>query len=270
MIASGASGALTQDQAAEVARLRKAEKPHKIAERLGIPTRAVKAEIRRLSREESGARSAPGLARVLAVIAPLALSATLVLFAKHHRRDATAQAPAAIERGETLVARAIYAGIDSGRISTEKLCLACSDADPEVRLAGVRGYAKRPPATRDPGPLTTAIDDPEQRVRMAALQSLGELGSPAVAPLLESVTASQREDSERKLAAESLGRTPSEGAIEALVQTLTDRSPVVRQAAWNGLCVRLDSNPGTKLEDVLNSPAKVHEVFVAHLAERAQ
>lgn len=100
----------------------------------------------------------------------------------------------------------------------------------EERRDGVRrlGALKSPLAI---GPVSSAINDPDEAVRAAAIAALGHIGDPASISAIAPRLAQDKSIFVRKTAAYTMGGFRAPAATGALVAALKDKSEEVRGAA---------------------------------------
>lgn len=260
-----AADELTTEQCAEIARRHTCERPHRIAERLGVSKRLVKAEVRRLriGGRSSAVRTASRLFFALAV-----LGAALTGFASLRMRTEAsfaARAPAAPVESEA--ARDLYRKLDRGAASRDEIVAKLEDQDAAVRLAAVRAYLGSTAAQADARPLLPRLNDPEERIRLATIQALGALGDPrAVAPLA-AIVRSPRASGERGLALDALARIPDDESVSALIAALADPVASIRVRAFELLSRRLKTSLGCDAARVEREPEVVRDVFRTYWKE---
>jgi hypothetical protein len=116
----------------------------------------------------------------------------------------------------------------SDRLVFERLARNLADEDPEVRrtAAGQLGELG-PPAVRV---LSLAVDDSSERVRVAALNALARIGSPAASPLFRSLAADKNHHL-RLASLRGLAKAGDPEANRSLVDALEDEHPLIRKTA---------------------------------------
>jgi len=125
-------------------------------------------------------------------------------------------------------------GLARVREAGDELLAAVSDADPAVSLMAGDALARlNDPATSSG--LLVALEHPEERVRLVAARTLGQMGvEAAVKPLRNMLF--QGSGTEATIAGQALGRIASPAAVEALVAALEEPVPTSRwHAAMTGL-----------------------------------
>ena len=95
---------------------------------------------------------------------------------------------------------------------------------------------------RDPEVLGQFIGHPAWQVRLEAIQSLGESGSPAAEPHLLQVLAKSRDKADLSFANAALGRVGSQAAIPALAGFIHHPAEDVKSSAIHALGVLGDSS----------------------------
>ena len=124
--------------------------------------------------------------------------------------------------------------IDMGEPAVESLIQALKDNNPEIRENAAHALGKIGDE-RAVGPLVMIMNDPDEKLppRENAILALGEIGEPAVEPLIHAM---ENENPQiRARAAEALSKIGDERAIEPLNRALHDKYGMVRDAARMGL-----------------------------------
>jgi len=148
--------------------------------------------------------------------------------------------------------------------------------EPDVRAAAVSLLARRSGPKQALEVLESALRDPEQALRLAALDAIaresGRLGQPAVGLLVRSAGATS--PAERWAAFEALGRVKGKGAVEAAVKVLRkvarDRSEERRRLAFRSLgalAPKAKEAAQALVEGALDSAVDVRTEAQAVLAE---
>lgn len=141
-----------------------------------------------------------------------------------------------------------------------------TDVDPHIRTHAAQVSARVPALQSS---LVDAVDDPEVRVREAAVEALGttEKGATPVPPSALLVAAFERRLTKdpftfvRVRAAESLGQLPATPVSdEVLAIALKDKMPDVRARAVDGLALHRAKNQLPALRQISDSDEEVPEV----------
>ncbi len=146
-----------------------------------------------------------------------------------------------------------------------KFCIrALDDEHPEVRkiAAKVLGQVRSKKAE---GALFELLDDNDSGVRIAAVRSLGYIGTEnAVVPLIKRLTV-DKDPTFRACAIESLGNLKDQRAIEPLIKSLDDKVPEVRIAAIRSLGILGDEKAEEALITRLDksSPELQRQILLA-------
>lgn len=176
-----------------------------------------------------------------------------------------AQVPLYLHLNEAYQVAAVYADIIAGHPGDTSVADELQDKDAKVRLAVVRALGLiGGDAVIDP--LTTAAKDSDQDVRSEAVSSLGQIKAPgddlakakAIAAKVVPVLIASLKDSYwfvRSQAAEGLEREKDPGAIQPLLDTVSDPDDNVEGASENALA-NLCRLPGVNVE-----------IFASHLED---
>ena len=124
--------------------------------------------------------------------------------------------------------------VEIGEPAVEPLIQALKDNNPEIRENSAQALGKIGDE-RAVGPLVKIMNNPNENLppRENAILALGEIGEPAVEPLIQAM---ENENPQiRARAAEALGGIKDERAIEPLTRALRDKYSMVRNAARMGL-----------------------------------
>jgi hypothetical protein len=139
---------------------------------------------------------------------------------------------------------------------------ALKSSDEEERRSAVhRLNAMRDRAT-EPA-LRSALDDPSERVRAAAITALGLLEDSTLAPVIATYLTKDKHPFVRKMAAYALGHFESSEATAALIVGLRDKDMEVRGAAAVALSKRPDA---TAIAPLINSLSDKSPFVRAHAA----
>ena len=154
-------------------------------------------------------------------------------------------------------------------IPVRRLVAGMDDGHPPVRLNLVRAIA-RVPARGRVGPLVAALQDPDARVRQAAVTGLAPVRSDARA-LEALLAASQDKDHEVRLTViAALGGEVDDRAVDLLLAALKVEQPDIRQAAARSLGATRAARAVAPLMETLKDPdAGVRETAARALAETA-
>lgn len=204
----------------------------------GMSARALRAAEQQLGRE--GRRSPRKLA-LSVVAAGLAIGGGYCFFAPKSSSSGAGSSDTSPRDPRLQEAEnAVYAAMDSGDVSqADRVAQDLHNEDAGLRLAAVRFLAKVAPDDYR-GELIAATKDTDKRVRMAAVQLVGDrLAGPVVAQSLLAISKdSERETGERILAMKALERRPEGVQPVDLLPLLLDPASALRTSA-SGLLVKL-------------------------------
>jgi bilin biosynthesis protein len=139
-----------------------------------------------------------------------------------------------LERGRSLhdrILRALRAFRDPNTLEFMLPQLATDDASHRTSIAAVLGDIGEPALD----PLLEAMDSEDERVREGAAEALGFMADPRAIPRLADVLLQDRQASVRRAAASSLGFAGNERVMESLMQGIRDDDVHVRQASVQAL-----------------------------------
>jgi HEAT repeat protein len=105
----------------------------------------------------------------------------------------------------------------------------------EHRVAAIEVIAGHPTPRHAPGLLRKALKDPEEAIRIRAVQVLGQDGrAPEVRPILRELI-DQPDEAMRHAALEALARDPDPSLIEPFFELLPNQPPRIQDAMLRGL-----------------------------------